>query len=100
MKKLALSIAIVLGMALGATAQQSSYFSNGNKNTLGGGLFGRGYATSEYEGYRDGMTSLGLLPGLPNHLQEDDQDAPVGSGIAVLLGLGAAYLVGKRRKED
>ena len=24
----------------------------------------------------------------------------VGSGIAVLMGLGAAYLVGKRRKED
>jgi hypothetical protein len=27
-------------------------------------------------------------------------DTPLGTGIAVLTALGAAYLVGKRRKED
>ena len=96
MKKLALSIAIVLGMALGATAQQSGYFSNNENTNTGGGLFGRGYVSTEYDSFRDDP----LMPGLPTHLLEEDQDAPVGSGIAVLLGLGAAYLVGKRRKED
>lgn len=81
-------------MALSATAQQSGYF-NGNENpATGGGLFGRGIA-SEYEGHSE--SRLGLMPGLPSHLQEDDQDAPVGSGIAVLLGLGTAYLIGKKR---
>ena len=97
MKKLALSIAIVLGMALGATAQQSGYFSNGEETpTMGGGMFGRGYVSTEYDSFREDP----LMPGLPTHLLEEDQDAPVGSGIAVLLGLGAAYLVGKRRRED
>ena len=26
--------------------------------------------------------------------------APIGSGIIVLMGLGAAYLVGKKRREE
>ena len=38
------------------------------------------------------------LPGY--HGLENDYGAPLGSGIAVLMGLGAAYLVGKRRKEE
>jgi LPXTG-motif cell wall-anchored protein len=37
---------------------------------------------------------------LPQHTQTTSQDAPLGSGIALLLGLGGAYLVAKRRKED
>ena len=37
---------------------------------------------------------------LPTHGETGNQDAPVGSGIAVLLGLGAAYLVGKKRREE
>jgi len=33
------------------------------------------------------------------HNQSDDQDAaPLGSGIAVLLGMGGAYLVAKKRR--
>jgi hypothetical protein len=43
------------------------------------------------------------LLNLPGFGEEGDVDAdtiPLGSGIAVLMGLGAAYLVGKRRKED
>ncbi len=92
MKKLVLTIAIVLGMALGATAQ----FSQNNNNS---GLFQRGYVSAEeyYDGYRD--ASL-ISPRLPNHLQDDNQDAPLGSGIALLLGMGAAYMVAKKRKED
>jgi hypothetical protein len=94
MKKLVLTIAIVLGVAFGASAQQA-LFSNENN---GGGLFQRGYVSSESFYNREG--SALMTPGLPYHLQDDNQDAPLGSGIAMLLGMGAAYLVAKKRKED
>ena len=66
MKKLIMTIAIVLGLC-------ATSFADPN----GGGLFQRGA-----------------------HGETTNQDAPVGSGIAVLLGLGAAYLVGKKRREE
>ena len=87
MKKTLTTLTILLGMALCATAQN------------GGGLFQRGSMPDEayYEDYntRDGGL---ILPG--GHGQNTDADAPLGSGIAVLLGLGAAYALGKRRKEE
>ena len=94
MKKLALTIAIVLGVTFGAMAQQS-----------GGGLFQRGLVSDEvyygggygYDDYYD-YRGTGLF--LPIHGQAGNQDAPVGSGIAVLLGLGGAYLVAKKRREE
>jgi hypothetical protein len=94
MKKLALTIAIVLGLSM-------TTFAEGNH---GGGLFQRGVVDEEYYGmgsYSNGLRT-GNAPMLPYHGQTENQDAngPIGSGIAVLLGLGAAYLVGKRRKED
>lgn len=47
-------------------------------------------------------SNIPMLPsqhGLGNH-QDADDSVPMGTGIAVLMGLGAAYLVGKKRKED
>ena len=82
MKKLALIIAIVLTMGLGAFAQD-------------GGLLNRGISFNKQEqANRDGMMNL------PNHGETTDQDSPLGSGVAVLLGLGAAYLIGKKRNEE
>ena len=83
MKKLALSIAIVLGLSLTSFADPN-----------GGGLFQRGESTQQ------GMIRTENTPMLPTHGETTNQDAPVGSGIAVLLGLGAAYLVGKKRREE
>ena len=88
MKKLTLTIAIVLGIGFGAMAQMS-----------GGGLFQRGDLAEEsfftYRGTEDNM------PVLPLHGGSDNQDAsPLGSGIAMLLGLGGAYLVAKKRREE
>ena len=82
MKKLALTIAIVLTMGLSALAQD-------------GGLLNRG-VSFEKQNREDPM-----MPTLPGHGETGDQDAsPLGSGVAVLLGLGAAYLVGKKRNEE
>ena len=58
------------------------------------GLFGLGKG---FFNNRDGEIGL-TLPG--THGEDDDQNDPLGSGIAVLMGLGAAYLVGKKRKEE
>ena len=94
MKKLVLTIAIVLGLAVASYAQ--------------GGLFRRGddAGNAPDAGYSFTNTGKGGdgigNPMLPNHNTDElgnDQPAPLGSGIAVLMGLGAAYLVGKRRKE-
>jgi len=88
MKKLVVTIAIVLGLGMTSFADPTN-----------GGLFQRGEAvesngTTIYGPNRDGT------PMLPNHGQEGNQPAPLGSGIAIMLGLGAAYLVGKRKQED
>ena len=98
MKKLTLTIAIVLGTTLGLTAQQS-----------GGGLFERGNVTQEDYNSAYGSSQIDLFGNLragdltielPNHGQDENQNAPLGSGIAVLLGLGGAYLVAKKRREE
>lgn len=87
MKKLALTVAIVLGLSVASFAN-------------GGGLFGQGQAapeqnnTSVMSGNR-----LGGNPALPNHGQNTNQPAPLGSGIVVLIGLGAAYAVAKKRED-
>ena len=89
MKKLALTIAVVLGLGLTTFA-----------NTNDGGLFQRGASEPTYGVYGDRDGGV-FTPGLPSdHNLNGNQNAPLGSGIAVLLGLGAAYMVGKKHKED
>ena len=85
MKKLALTISIVLGLGLTTFAGHD------------GGLFKRG-ATAENANSREGSGIM--TPGLPGHGSSENSDAPLGTGIAVFAGLGAAYLISKRRKED
>ena len=86
MKKLALTFAIVLGLSMTTFAE-------------GGGLFQRGGESEGNEMYTRG----GGFPGLPGHGETDNQDGndtPLGTGIAVLTTLGAAYLVCKKRNEE
>lgn len=85
MKKLIITTAIILGLGLTTFAQ----------NDNNGGLFLRG-AEMDESSSRETTPTL-ILPS--QHGETGDQGAPVGSGIAVLMGLGAAYLVAQRRKE-
>ena len=78
-----MTLVILFGLTIGTFAQE-------------GGLFGKG-ATRDEIGYgtRDG----GAI-GLPStHGSTSDQGAPLGSGIAVLVGLGAAYAMTKKTKK-
>lgn len=90
MKKQILTIAIILGFGLTSFADPN-----------GGGMFQRGTSDSEFygSGWREDPNSP-LLPALPNHGQSTNQNAPLGTGIAVLTAFGAAYFVGKRRREE
>lgn len=89
MKKIILALAIVVCFVYNSYAQ--------------GGLFGYG-AVSDEEYYGSAYWALdendrtqGLLPGLPGHGSSDNLDVPLGEGMLLLLGLGAAYAYKKRR---
>ena len=84
MKKTIITLTILLGLSLTTFADPN-----------GGGLFQRGEDMTE--------SHRTVTPMLPNgHGLSDNQnaDSPLGSGIALLTALGAAYLVGKKRKEE
>ncbi len=88
MKKLIITTAIILGIATTTIADP----------TERGGLFQRGNV-AERSMMRDG-TDMPMLPNQHGLGGNQNADAPLGTGIAVLLGLGAAYLVGKKRREE
>lgn len=83
MKKIALTLAIILGLGLISFAEP-----------YGGGLFLRG-ENREYNGMRDDPS-----PMLPAHNQTGDADAPLGTGIALLAFLSTGYLINKRSKKE
>ena len=85
MKKTIITLAIILGITLGASAQN-------------GGLFGMGPERREsYDAY-DRTSNSGLL--LPSsHGTGNDQDAPLGSGALLLIGFGAAYAMKNRKQK-
>lgn len=96
MKKTIVAVAILLGIGLSGMAQE------------GQGMLRR---SQEYEqgrnanrmGYRATGDGIGLtLPTIHGGSGDFDgaDPGPLGSGVAVLLGLGAAYLVGKKRREE
>ena len=87
MKKLIITTGIILGLSMTSFADPN-----------GGGLFQRGDTPNKGMSMRDNSD----MPMLPSHNQTSNQnaDAPLGTGIAILATLGAAYLVGKKRREE
>ena len=95
MKKTVITIAILFGIVIGASAQ---YFDNGNPRQ-GGGLFGYGDVSDEYI-YGAGSTGgTPMFPNLPTHFNDGNQDAPLGGGALLLIGFGAAYAMSKKNKK-
>ena len=96
MKKLFLISAIILGSSL-TTFADGGLFNRGNNAQYGQSS---GYT---YYNAKDGVRDDVVTPMLPLHNQTTNQPAsettPLGSGIAVLIGLGAAYAVAKKRNE-
>ena len=90
MKKTLLTIAIVLGMTLGATAQQFQPY----QQQQGGGLFGLGAQRMDNQYLDNRNNALIELPG--QHGLTDD--VPMGTGALLLIGFGAAYALKKRQK--
>lgn len=86
MKKIALTIALVLALGLGANAQigiSDAFFND--------------WAQSDF--LRDGGLGL-MLPGLPgDHGLGGDVPAPLGSGLIILGALGAGYAYSKRKDD-
>ena len=92
MKKLLMATAIVLGLSM-TTFAQSSMFHRENSGNNGNAIYQeRSFFT------KDGGTETPLNPG--HGLGENQDAAPLGSGIAMLTVLGAAYAVAKKRREE
>ena len=81
MKKVLVTLSLILTLGLGASAQSDAFFTYSDVN----------------EQQRTG-TELGATPGLPMRGQSGDHSAPLGSGLLLLAGMGAAYAL--RRKND
>ena len=94
MKKTIITIAIILGISVAAFADGGLFQRRYNAEN---GKSGYVYFGSQVSLFENGETPQPLLPA---HSLEDNQSAPLGGGIAVLMGLGAAYLVAKRREQE
>lgn len=72
--------------------EEDMAYSNYSQNNWENGLFGKGVIYDRTTG-----NSLLALPG--SHGSNDDSDAPLGSGIVLLAGMGAAYLLSNKKKD-
>ena len=86
MKKIIFTIAIVFMMVLGASAQTDGFFKDGG-------------SANDYSRTSSGSDpALPRLPGYGVGATNEDQTAPLGSGLLVLTALGAGYAI-KRSRE-
>lgn len=107
MKKILLTIAIVLTMGLVAGAQQSPNTNNNNNNNSNNSNNSNNKNTNtnrdtffnDWEDIDNGMDRDVMEPLLPGqHGLDNDVEAPLGSGLLVLTALGGAYLLRRREK--
>ena len=96
MKKLALTIAIVLGISLCSFAQGGlfQYGNNAQDDKQGSVWFS---ADQSRGGLFKGLADN--LPNLPDHGEDGNTTAPLGGGALLLIGFGAAYAMKKRNEK-
>lgn len=92
MKKLSLTIAVILGMTFVATAQQFQPY----QQQQGGGLFGLGAQRMDNQ-YLDNRENESLIELPGQHGLTDD--VPLGSGALLLIGFGAAYAMRNKKRK-
>ena len=82
MKKIILALAIVLSVSLTANAQRDGFF-------------------NDWDDYGNGLDRTEIdMPALPTHGLDQNQNAPLGSGLLVLTALGAGYAIARRKREE
>jgi hypothetical protein len=99
LKTIAFSLGLAAGMMLPASASAQgvfgdmldNYYSEKEQSSQSGGALLRGSNRDQY-----GSSLNGTLGGAT---QEDPTNAPLGSGIAVLVAAGAGYALLKRKEE-
>lgn len=94
MKKLAITIAIVLVFGLSSFAQKGGIFQRGSNVFQRGDMDRDEMPLFGSSGYADNND----IPNFPSHGSNDNMDAPLGGGTLLLVGLGSVYLLAKRRK--
>lgn len=79
MKRIVLSIALVLAFGLGANAQKDGFF-------------------NDWDDVSNGLDRTGIeMPSLPGgHGESGDVTAPLGTGLLILTALGGAYILKKK----
>ena len=80
MKKVILTIAVILGLGAGVNAQSDAFF------------------TQNFSDYRDVTSIDASTPRIPDHGLATNQNAPLGTGLLLLTGMGLGYAV--LRKKD
>lgn len=78
MKKVIVTLVMILGLGASVSAQSDAFF------------------TQNFSEYREAVDTE--TPRLPNHALITNQDAPVGTGLLLLAGMGLGYAV--LRKKD
>ena len=82
MKRIVLSIALVLTLGLSVNAQSDGFFKSTYQDANEEARTGTGRAT----------------PGVPGFGGDVDKPAPLGSGLLLLAGMGAAYALRRKNK--
>ena len=85
MKKLIIIITIVFGIIINGFTQEK-------------GLFGYG-ESRETTSNRDWESNTALLNLPGSHGETEDQGAPLGSGVLLLISFGATYALRKQKRE-
>ncbi len=96
MKKIAFTIAIVLGIGMSSFAQGGlfQYGEVSDQDYYAGTAWYVLNQNNEFQIHKGGGL---IIPNLPTHGEEDNTDAPLGSGVLLLIGFGAAYAMKKRK---
>lgn len=85
MKRIVLSIALVLTLGLSVNAQSDGFF----KST---------YQDANEEARTGTVRATPGLPGYGGNEDKPADDAPLGSGLLLLAGMGAAYALRRKNK--